>query len=126
MPISVVAVLGVIVLAGIVVNNAIVLIDAINRLRDEGRPRVEAIREAAATRLRPILITTLTSVLGLVPLAFGFGAGAEVQQPMAVTVMCGMTVATMLTLVVIPAIYLLATGGRTTPSPSSGAVEDAA
>ena len=67
--------------------------------------------DAAATRLRPILVTTGTTVLGLLPLALGFGAGAEVQQPLAVSVMGGLTTSTLLTLLVIPAIYALATGG---------------
>ncbi len=109
LPISVVASIGGIVLAGVVVNNAIVLVDAINRLRADGMPRIEAIREAARIRLRPILITTATTVLGLLPLAFGSAAGAEVQRPLAVTVIGGLTVSTLLTLAVIPAVYTLFT-----------------
>jgi HAE1 family hydrophobic/amphiphilic exporter-1 len=109
-PMSVVGFIGLIVLAGVVVNNAIVLVDAINRLREEGVERAEAIREAAALRLRPILITTATTVLGLVPLALGSGAGAEMQRPLAITVIGGLTASTLLTLVVIPAAYALVTG----------------
>ena len=109
LPLSVVAFIGMIVLAGVVVNNAIVLVDAINRLRAEGMERTMAIREAAALRLRPILITTATTVLGLAPLVVGFGAGAEVQAPLAVTVISGLTASTLLTLVVIPAVYALFT-----------------
>jgi HAE1 family hydrophobic/amphiphilic exporter-1 len=116
LPVSVVALLGVIVLAGVVVNNAIVLVDAVNQLRDEGHPAVEAMRIGAATRLRPILITTATTVLGLAPLAFGFGSGAEIQQPLAVTVIGGLTTSTLLTLVVIPVGYLAITRERRSPA----------
>lgn len=109
MPFSIVAGLGVVVLAGVVVNNAIVLVDATNQLRSEGMGRREAVADAAVTRLRPILITTSTAVLGLLPLLFGVGAGAEIQLPMAVTVIGGLTTSTLLTLIVIPAVYLLFT-----------------
>lgn len=104
-PISVVAVIGVIVLAGVVVNNAIVLVDAINFERATGLEREAALRKAAATRLRPILITAGTTVMGLLPLAFGFGAGAEMQGPLAITVIGGMVSSTLLTLFVIPVVY---------------------
>ena len=103
--VSVVVLIGGIVLAGVVVNNAIVLVDTINRLRDDGMERVAAIHKAAALRLRPILITTLTTVLGLVPLALGLGEGAEVQQPLALTIIAGLSSSTLLTLVVIPVVY---------------------
>ncbi|MCB9663824.1 MAG: efflux RND transporter permease subunit [Alphaproteobacteria bacterium] len=112
LPLSVVAFIGLIVLAGVVVNNAIVLVDAINRRRAEGLDRLDAVQRAGAMRLRPILITTSTTVLGLLPLAFGLGAGAEVQRPLAVAVIGGLTVSTLLTLGVVPAVYALATGGR--------------
>ena len=108
-PVSVVVLIGAIVLAGVVVNNAIVLVDTINRLRDGGMERSEAIREGAALRLRPILITTLTTVLGLAPLAVGYGEGAEVQQPLALTIIAGLSSSTLLTLVVIPVVYALLT-----------------
>jgi HAE1 family hydrophobic/amphiphilic exporter-1 len=108
-PVSVVVFLGVIILAGVVVNNAIVLVDAINRLREEGLEREHAIAEACKLRLRPILVTTAASVLGLLPLALGFGAGAEMQQPLAITVMGGLSSSTLLTLVVIPCIYAIVT-----------------
>jgi HAE1 family hydrophobic/amphiphilic exporter-1 len=104
-PVSVVVFIGMIVLAGVVVNNAIVLVDATNRLRDEGRTIVAALGEASRIRLRPILVTTTTTVLGLLPLAFGFGEGAEVQRPLAITVIAGLTVSTVLTLVVVPVLY---------------------
>jgi HAE1 family hydrophobic/amphiphilic exporter-1 len=106
-PISVVVFIGTILLAGIVVNNAIILIDRINQLRHEGQMKLEAIRLAAASRLRPIAMTTLTTVLGLLPMAIGFGEGAEVRAPMAIVVIGGLTVSTLLTLLVIPVLYSL-------------------
>jgi HAE1 family hydrophobic/amphiphilic exporter-1 len=105
--ISVVVFIGMILLAGIVVNNAIVLVDLINQLRIQGVPRFEAIVAAGRQRLRPILMTTLTTILGLLPLALGFGEGAEIRAPMAITVIGGLTVSTLLTLVVIPVLYSL-------------------
>jgi HAE1 family hydrophobic/amphiphilic exporter-1 len=104
----------VIVLAGVVVNNAIVLVDTINRLRDTGLSLDDAIQRAGVLRLRPILITTATTVLGLAPLALGLGAGAEVQGPLAVTVIGGLLSSTGLTLVVIPVLYRLVERPRTT------------
>jgi HAE1 family hydrophobic/amphiphilic exporter-1 len=105
--VSVVVFIGLIMLAGIVVNNAIVLVDLINQLRAAGQERVEAIIEAGRARLRPILMTTLTTTLGLLPMALGFGEGAEIRAPMAITVIGGLVVATVLTLVVIPVVYSL-------------------
>ncbi|ENH96575.1 acriflavin resistance protein family transporter subunit AcrB [Gracilibacillus halophilus YIM-C55.5] len=104
-PLSITAFIGVIMLAGIVVNNAIVLVDYINILRRRGIDRHEAIIEAGKTRLRPILMTTLTTILAMVPLALGFGEGAEMQQPMAITVIFGLGVSSIFTLVLIPVIY---------------------
>ncbi len=106
---NVVALLGIIVLGGIVVNNAIVLIDYINGLIRSGKKVYEAVIEAANTRLRPILMTTLTTVLGLLPLALGIGEGGELISPLAITVMGGLLVSTFLTLVVIPSLYIIAT-----------------
>ncbi|MFV1884269.1 MAG: efflux RND transporter permease subunit [Balneola sp.] len=103
--ISVVVFIGLILLAGIVVNNAIVLIDLINQLRERGMDKYEAIMEGARSRLRPILMTTLTTTLGLLPLAIGFGDGAELRAPMGITVIGGLLVSTLLTLVVIPVMY---------------------
>ncbi|TDJ39574.1 MAG: efflux RND transporter permease subunit [Gammaproteobacteria bacterium] len=105
--INIVALIGVIMLAGIVVNNAIVLVDLINQLRAQGMDRIEAIMEAGTARLRPILMTSLTTTLGLLPMAMGFGEGSEVRAPMAITVIGGLLVSTMLTLVVIPVVYSL-------------------
>jgi HAE1 family hydrophobic/amphiphilic exporter-1 len=103
--ISVLALIGVVILAGIVVNNAILLVDAINRRRREGQALDGAIVDAGAERLRPILMTTATTVLGLLPMAFGLGAGDELRRPLAITVIGGLSVATLLTLVVIPCVY---------------------
>ncbi|HSG65140.1 MAG TPA: efflux RND transporter permease subunit, partial [Gammaproteobacteria bacterium] len=105
--VSVVAFIGLIMLAGIVVNNAIVLVDYINQLRDRGETLEAAIVEASRIRLRPVLITTLTTVLGLMPMALGIGEGAELRQPMGVTVIAGLTSATLLTLLVVPVLYRL-------------------
>jgi len=99
------AMMGIVVLAGIVVNNAIVLIDYINQLREKGEDMNEAIVQAGLTRLRPILITSLTTVLGMVPLATSTQEGSELMKPMAIAVVGGLMVSTILTLVVIPVIY---------------------
>jgi HAE1 family hydrophobic/amphiphilic exporter-1 len=104
---SVVVFLGMIMLAGIVVNNAIVLVDYINVLRRRGLPVDEAIVTAGQVRLRPILMTTATTVLGLTPMALGIGDGAEIRTPMAIAVIGGLITSTLLTLVVIPVIYRL-------------------
>ena len=103
--VSVMVFLGVIVLAGIVVNNAIVLVDYTNQLRREGMPKRKAVLQAGQIRLRPIVMTTLTTVLGLFPMALGWGEGSEVRAPMAVTVMGGLAFSTVLTLVLIPVVY---------------------
>ncbi|QHJ10417.1 Efflux pump membrane transporter BepE [Paraglaciecola mesophila] len=105
--ISVVVFIGLIMLAGIVVNNAIVLIDRINQLRTEGVAKSQAILDAAQNRLRPILMTTLTTSLGLLPMALGLGEGAEMRVPMAITVISGLLFATLLTLFFIPCLYAL-------------------
>jgi HAE1 family hydrophobic/amphiphilic exporter-1 len=104
-PLSVVVFLGAIMLAGIVVNNAIVLVDYINQIKARGHPTQEAIEIAGQVRLRPILMTTMTTVLGLLPMAVGLGDGAEIRMPMAVTVIAGLVLSTLLTLIVIPTLY---------------------
>jgi HAE1 family hydrophobic/amphiphilic exporter-1 len=104
---SVVVFIGLIMLAGIVVNNAIVLVDRINQLRREGKDKLSAINEAAQSRLRPIMMTTLTTTLGLLPMAIGIGDGSEVRAPMAITVIFGLSMSTLLTLLVIPTLYAL-------------------
>ncbi len=117
-PLSVTVFLGLILLSGIVVNNAIVLIDRVNQRRAQGDGLAQALLEAGGARLRPILMTTATTVLGLLPLtgwltavpllsALGGGAGAELRAPMAIAVIAGMSVSTLLTLVVVPTLYYL-------------------
>lgn len=105
MPISVLVFLGAILLAGIVVNNAIVLVDYTGQLKARGHSTEEALAIAGQVRLRPILMTTLTTVLGLIPMALGLGDGAELRTPMAITVIAGLSFSTLLTLIVIPTIY---------------------
>ena len=104
--VNVVALLGVIMLGGIVVNNGIVLIDYINILRAKGVPVFESVMEASKARLRPILMTAMTTVLGLLPMAIAVGEGSELRSPLAISVMGGLFVTTCLSLLVIPAIYL--------------------
>ena len=106
-PISIVVFVGMIMLTGIVVNNAIVLVDYINRLRREGMTKMAAIAQAATVRLRPILMTTSTTALALMPMAAGLGEGAEIRTPMALTVIAGLVSSTALTLIVIPVVYSL-------------------
>lgn len=107
---QVTALVGVILLGGVVVNNGIVLIDAIKHRRAEGMTLQDAALEAARTRLRPILMTALTTILGMIPLALGIGDGAETWAPMARAVAGGMTVSTLLTLYVIPLFYTMLAG----------------
>ncbi|PAJ75801.1 acriflavin resistance protein [Pseudoalteromonas sp. NBT06-2] len=103
--ISVIVLIGVIMLTGIVVNNAIVLVDRINQLRQQGVDKTKAIITASNSRLRPIIMTSLTTVLGLAPLALSDGEGSELRAPLAITVMSGLFIATALTLLVIPVLY---------------------
>jgi hydrophobic/amphiphilic exporter-1 (mainly G- bacteria), HAE1 family len=105
MPLSVIAGIGIIMLAGIVVNNAIVLIDRVNQSREAGMSKIDALVEAARSRLRPIMMTTITTLVGFLPLATGLGDGAEIRQPMAITVIFGLSISTALTLIVIPVLY---------------------
>jgi len=105
--VSVVVLIGAILLAGIVVNNAIILIDYTNQLRRKGLSKLEALRQAGRVRLRPILMTTATTVLALLPMALGLGAGSELRRPMALTVIGGLIASTVLTLLIIPAVYRL-------------------
>ncbi|MFD1416329.1 efflux RND transporter permease subunit [Oceanobacillus jeddahense] len=104
---SVAGFIGIIMLAGIVVNNSIVLVDYINILRRRGIDRLEAIIEAGRSRLRPILMTSLTTILAMIPLGLGIGEGAELQQPLAVTIIFGLTVSSIFTLFFVPVIYLI-------------------
>nr|WP_269748825.1 efflux RND transporter permease subunit [Lysinibacillus timonensis] len=106
-PLSMPGFIGMILLAGIVVNNGILLVEYINILRDKGMERMEAIIEAGKSRVRPIFMTTLTTVLAMIPLALAIGEGAESQQPMAVVVVFGLSASTMFTLVFVPVMYVI-------------------
>jgi HAE1 family hydrophobic/amphiphilic exporter-1 len=110
--INIMSMVGFVVLTGIVVNDGIIKVDFINQLRAKGRPLREAIVEAGHYRLRPILMTTITTILGLTPLAMGIGAGAELRSPLAIAVIGGEFSATGLTLIVIPVVYSLLEGIR--------------
>ncbi|MFQ5737533.1 MAG: efflux RND transporter permease subunit [Acidobacteriota bacterium] len=105
--ISVMVLLGIIILAGIVVNNAIVLVDYANQLRRRSLPKRAALLEAGQVRLRPIVMTTMTTILGLIPMAVSWGEGAEIRAPMAITVIGGLLFSTLLTLIFIPVVYEL-------------------
>ncbi|MCD4827552.1 MAG: efflux RND transporter permease subunit [Acholeplasmataceae bacterium] len=107
MNLSMVSIMGLIILVGVVVNNGIVLIDYINKLREKGLSVKDAIVEAGKTRLRPILMTALTTILALLVMAIGVGEGSELLQPMAITAIGGLIYATLLTLVVVPTIYAM-------------------
>lgn len=106
-PIDVMVMVGLILLAGVVVNNAIVLIDFIQLTIERGSDRIEAVIESCRTRLRPILMTTMTTVLGMLPLSLGIGEGSEIYRGMAITVMFGLSFSTILTLVIIPILFTL-------------------
>ena len=103
--VSVVSMMGFVMLMGVVVNNAIVLVDCINRFRLEGMEMDEAIINAGAVRMRPVLMTAVTTILGLLPLAIGIGTGAEMVQPVAIVCIGGLIYATLMTLVIIPVMY---------------------
>ena len=103
--VSVIAMVGSVMLAGIIVNNGIVMVDFINQLRREGMAKKEAIVEAGKARLRPILMTALTTILSMIPMVLGMGEGSEMMQPMAVTMAGGLIYGTLLTLIVVPCIY---------------------
>jgi len=112
---NVVVFLGLLMLVGVVVNNAIVLVDYTNILRARGLSMSEAIREAGRTRLRPVLMTALTTVLALSPMAFGRGQGQEVWNPLGITIFSGLLVATAVTLIIVPVMYSILEG-RAGPS----------
>ena len=111
-------------LAGIVVSNAILLVDYTNILRRrDGMPLREAVEVAGRTRLRPILMTTLATMLGLVPMALGIGEGAELQAPLARVVIGGLMASTLVTLVLVPSVYTLFEEGLKRTAPRGGALE---
>ena len=103
--ISVVSLIGFVMLCGIVVNNGIVLVDYINQLRIEGLEKKEALIEAGKTRMRPILMTAITTIIGLLGMAFGIGEGTEMMQPVAIVCIGGLTYATIMTLFIVPVLY---------------------
>lgn len=110
MPLSISAAVGFIALSGVAVLNGVVLVSFIRSLIEKGMPPLDAIREGALTRLRPVLMTALVASLGFVPMALNVGAGAEVQRPLATVVIGGIISSTLLTLLVLPALYSLAHG----------------
>jgi HAE1 family hydrophobic/amphiphilic exporter-1 len=105
MSINVIVLIGLIILSGIIVNNAIVLVDYIGKLQKQGMPKVEAIQTAAQVRWRPILMTSITTVLALMPMALDFNEGFEIRIPLALTLIGGLIFGTFLTLVFIPLVY---------------------
>lgn len=102
--------IGAVILVGIVVNDSIVKVDFINQAREQGMALRDAILEAGRVRLRPIVMTTVTTVLGLTPMALGIGRGADLRAPLAIAVIGGLIMATLLTLIVVPVVYSLVEG----------------
>jgi multidrug efflux pump subunit AcrB len=118
MPLSMPLWLGMIMLAGIVVNNAIVLVEYVELARARGLPVPEALIEAGRLRLRPILMTTLTTVMGMLPLASGLGEGSEMLQPLAITIVFGLSFSSLVSLFLVPAVYrMFAAGSRARAAP---------
>jgi len=113
--VSVLVFIGLIMLEGMVVNNAIVLVDYIQQLRQRGESLMDATIDACRVRLRPVLITTLTTVLGLMPMAMGLGEGAELRRPLAVTVVAGLASSTLLTLLLVPVVFVIAMSWQKEP-----------
>jgi multidrug efflux pump subunit AcrB len=108
LPLNISSCLGGVVLAGLVVKNGVLLLDAAERERASGKNPREALLAAAVTRLRPIAMTTCATLLGLLPLALGLGAGADIQRPLAVVVLGGLGLSSLVTLFAIPSLYLIA------------------
>jgi multidrug efflux pump subunit AcrB len=106
-PLSLIALIGAVMLVGIVVKNGIVMVDFTNLLRERGMSIKNAVVEAGKSRLRPVLMTTLTTILGMLPLALGVGEGSEIWQPMGIAIIGGLTFSTMLTLIVVPIVYTM-------------------
>ena len=110
--INVISVIGIVVMVGIVIDNAIVEIDFANQLRRGGMPLREAVIEGSMVRQRPILMSSITTVFGLIPLSLGLGEGAELQRPLGIAVIGGLLFSTFLTLILIPVVYELVEKGR--------------
>ena len=109
-PLSIIALIGAIMLVGIVTKNGIVLVDYMNLLVERGATIAEAVIEGGKSRLRPVLMTSLTTILGMVPMSLGLGDGSEIWQPMGISVVGGLTVSTLLTLFIVPALYAMLEG----------------
>ena len=109
-----IGIIGIIMLVGIAVNDAIILVDRINQLKRGGLSKIDAIAQAGQQRIRPILMTSMTTVLALLPLTFGFGESASLRAPLAWAVIGGLVTSTLLTLVVIPCVYYVIDFGRNT------------
>src|SRR6185436_2849751 len=107
MTLNVYSSIGIVMLLGLVTKNSILLVDCANGLRAAGRSAHDAAVEAGALRLRPILMTAISTLFGILPVAIGLGAGAESRRPLGVAVVGGMTMSTLLTLVVVPVVYTL-------------------
>ena len=122
---NIVSMIGLILLMGLVTKNAILLIDFSNNLRRGGMGRDQALIKAGSTRLRPIVMTTLAMIFGMLPLAFEIGAGSEIRAPMARAVIGGLITSTLLTLVTVPVVYSLLDGMSTRLFPSRAAGEKA-
>jgi HAE1 family hydrophobic/amphiphilic exporter-1 len=106
-PLSLTALIGAVMLVGIVVKNGIVIVDFTNLLRERGETLTHAVVNAGKSRLRPVLMTTLTTILGMLPMALGIGEGSELWQPMGIAIIGGLTFSTILTLVVVPIVYTI-------------------
>jgi HAE1 family hydrophobic/amphiphilic exporter-1 len=109
---SMVVFLGIIILIGVAVNNGIVMVDYFSLLRQQGRSVYEAVLEGSPTRLRPVLMTSLTTIVGLIPMSLGLGEGSEMLMPLGRAVMGGMLLSFLLTLFVIPSVYFIFNGGK--------------